>query len=418
MITELLGAAEPLFSMAIKQLEDITGKPGIDVRLSVEIISRVKAKTKELGLDPADTTGEELYRALMARIQKDDNQIAEMLGCDNPKNPKKLMSLIVDKVNRAKIHKKCWVLKKSVAKEMLRQNPPAEIMKHLKYKSIDSMLKNENIIELYGALRIAQSPAWLNKFNKQYKKIIPSEFEERQIEIYQMPYGRWADISEDFIVKKMHNVTHLKELGAIVLLPIKDNETPGLAITIMPLILHYINEIRLYSSFFKLNQVKSNFTKIIGETLNDDKKTFVKIAGQDIHWRIVQRYWGKLDDKSSHPEIFEPHIQPEDLMWRKSEHMLEEIEPQLGWWKELDYIGVPQEGKPITFNLMDNAISYRNRLSYKNRAYYHFKESLWNELFIKYMGEKLLQEIVLKQLDSTDFSPKTIAQSLKKGSRL
>lgn len=45
-ISELLGATEPMFSIAIKQLEQASGKPGIDVRLTGEIIGQVIQKQK------------------------------------------------------------------------------------------------------------------------------------------------------------------------------------------------------------------------------------------------------------------------------------------------------------------------------------------------------------------------------------
>lgn len=51
LISELLGATEPMFSIAVKQLEQVSGKPGVDVRLTAEIIGLVQLKTRELGLD-------------------------------------------------------------------------------------------------------------------------------------------------------------------------------------------------------------------------------------------------------------------------------------------------------------------------------------------------------------------------------
>ena len=41
----------------------------------------------------------------------------------------------------------------------------------------------------------------------------------------------------------------------------------GIVITVLPLLLHYFNEVRLYSSFFKLQQVKPEFGGILVDTL-------------------------------------------------------------------------------------------------------------------------------------------------------
>lgn len=58
LISRLLKADEPLFSISIDQLEKVSGKHGIDVNLISELRLKPKQKIKELGLDPEDTTGE------------------------------------------------------------------------------------------------------------------------------------------------------------------------------------------------------------------------------------------------------------------------------------------------------------------------------------------------------------------------
>lgn len=408
-ISELLAANEPSFSMAIQQLEKVSGKPGVDVRLTAEIIGQVIQKTNDLGLDSKDTTGNELYAALLNKFKSDDAHFASIIGGTDSENVAEMMPLLKKVAEQIEIPKNCWVLKKSVAKDFLKRTPPPNIMKLLGYKSVDSLIKNENIFEIYGALRFAEGPEWLNNFDKQYLTIKPSDFEQRKIQIIQMPRDRWLAISNDFVHKKRHNITHLKELGAIIMLPIEAEKMPGITLTVMLLLFHYINEIRLYSSFFKLQQVKPDFANIIIETLIADPPAAAIMSGQNIHWRVIQRYFGKLEDEY-HPEIFEPHVQPEDLHWRKAENILYEIDSEMSWWRGLDYVAVMHQDRPVTFNLMDVALSYCNNTDYTKRAVFHFRESLWNELFMRYMGEKTLEKQVLQQLNNSMIAPELIGQ--------
>ena len=88
--------------------------------------------------------------------------------------------------------------------------------------------------------------------------------------------------------------------------------------------------------------------------------------------------------------------------------MLYKLDPELGWWRDLDYVGVVRSGRPVTFNLMDIAVSFSNQTPYKNREIYHFRESLWNEVFERYMGEKALEQQVLKQLNNSMIDPDSI----------
>lgn len=409
-LSELLNAKEPLFSLALKQLEEDSSNPSVDVRLTAEIVGKARIKTIELGLDPDDTTAEELYHALLTRVDRDDSHLALAIGAKDSKDVRDVLPKIKHKVENLKIPKSCWVLKRSVAKRMLKASPPKNIMRMLNYRSIDSMLKNENLGEIFGALRFAESSDWLNEFNKSYKKLRPSDFETRLIEIIEMPAQRWEDIAEDFIKKKKHNITHVKEMGVIIMLPIKEKQMTGIAITVMPLVLHYINEIRLYSSFFKFKQVQHHFGQIISDTLNADLGNTVIMAGQDVHWRVIQRYFGKLE-KEKHPEIFEPHVQPEDLHWRSAESILYELDSSLEFWKDMDYVGVVHGKRPVTFNLMDCAVGYVNKTPFEKRMMYHFRESLWNEIFARYMGEKTLEEQVLKQLDNDMIEPEDLVVS-------
>lgn len=412
-LRDLLNAKEPLFGQSLQQLEAVSHKPGVDAKLAGEIHERAAKAMRELGLDERDTTGPELYHALMAQVKKHDEHLAKSIGGNYNMNVTELLPLMRDAAAKVKVPRDAWVLKKSVAKDMLRDMPPKNIMQLLGYRSVDSMLKRENLAEIYGALRFAESPEWLNSFNETYKKLTPSDFETRKIEVVIMPRERWGDIAEHFIEKKRHNITHLKELGVILMLPVKVNKLPGITIWAMSLLFHYTNEIRLYSSFFKLQQVKKNFGEIVVNTLIADPDLGSIMAGANVHWRVIQRYFGKLE-KESHPEIFEPHVQPEDLHWRHAEAILYEIDPELKFWKDLDYVALMHDGRPTTFNMMDVAASYCNKTPYEQRTIYHFRESLWNEIFMRYMGQKTLEEQILQQLDNDMIAPERL---LKRGSK-
>lgn len=407
-LRDLLAAEEPLFTQSLRQLEQASGRKGTDVVLLSEIIEKAHAKMRELGFDHGDTTGPELYQALNNLAAKHDDHLARQIGGTEPDNVKQMLPLIAQAIAKVDMPRSVWVLKKSVAKEFLRKLPPKNIMKRLGYTSVDEMLKKENLGEIYGALRFAEDAEWLRKFNANYETLTPRDFETRDIEVVIMPHERWGDIAAKFIEKKRHNITHLKELGVILMLPMLQERDRGITLKALPLVLHYHNEIRLYSAFFKLKQVAPHFGKIFVATLNADPDLGPIMAGQHIHWRVIQRYFAKLKDEY-HPEIFEPHVQPEDLHWRKAEETLYQMDPELSFWRELDYVGLVFEDGPLSFNLMDVSVSFSNMTPYEGRNIYHFRESLWNEIFIRYMGHKNLEQQVLEQLDNEMIQPENLS---------
>lgn len=398
-IAELLNAPEPHFSTLLKKLEAAGGRPGVDIHLSADINAIVQQKIKELGMDTTDTTGRELYHALQALIARHDTFLAQKLGAEDVQDVADILPRIFDCVQQLPIPRSVWAIKHSVAKRLLKSLPPKKVMKHLGYKSIDSMLKREHISEIYSAVRFLESAQWQSKLVKSYRKLQPSDFEVRDIEILLLNAKRWQKATDPYVFTQHHNLSHLKELGVVSLLPMPLKRMRGVTITVLPLLLHYINEVRLYSAFFKLQQVKANFASNIVRTILTDPKDAAIMAGQPLHWRVIQRYFGK-GSHTLDPALFEPHVQADDLLWQEAESILYRIEPALQFWEDLDFVGDLDDDQTISFNLMDNAVNYCNSMEYGQQTSMYLQGSLWQELQTRYMGQEVLGAEIVEQLNT------------------
>jgi hypothetical protein len=405
-IGKFLQAKEPLFDHALHQLEVISKRKGVDVKLAAEIAERAADRMKQLGLSP-DASGQDVYSALVARVKEDDDATARLIGGTDSSDLRQMIPLIVKAGETAPLPKDGWFLREDKAREMLRKHPPEAIMSVLGYHLVSQMLDKEDIYELFLALRFVQPPDWLNTFDALYSELEPADFEPRVIRVVPFAAAKWGNIAEHFIQKKRHNITHSKEMGAIAVMPMTETHMIGVTLKALPLIIHYFNEIRLYSSFFKLIKTKKDFGQIISTTLIADP-AHVKITDNaHIHWRVIQRYFGKLTNEV-HPEIFEPHLQPEDLHWRRAEEVLYDINPQLEFWRETDYVAIERDGQPVTFNLFDLSFGYSNGIAYPDRYLYHFREALWNEVFERYMGQKVLEDQLLVKLNNAIIKPEEL----------
>lgn len=405
-LAKLLDATEPTFSLAIRDMEKITLEKSTDVLLLSEIMNKAHNRMRKLGLDPNDTTAKELHRALENRIAADNIRMAKIIGADNDYDVKHLVPLMVKAAKNAKTPKTTWALKRSVAKKMLKQMPPENMMKHLGYRSIDSMFKREPFDELYTALRFTEGEDWLTEYNHIFSQVKSSDFEEREINIIEMDHDKWVNEAGKFTKKKLHNVTHTKEMGTIVVVPMHVDKMRGLPLKTMALLFHYMNEIRLYASFFKLKATHKNFGTELVDTLNADPPKAAVVSGQHIHWRVIQKYLGKPSlNGEKHPEAFEPHVHPEDLHWRRAEDILYEIDPELEFWRGMDYVIHEINKDMVAFNLTDVSFAYSNEEPFEKRYFYHARESLWNEIFMRYMGHKNLEDQILNQLDNDMVRP-------------
>lgn len=88
-LADLLSTDHPLFVKTITDFERASGNAGVDTRLIADITEKGHAIMRELGIDPSDTSGEELYHALNAAVGSGQAEVLlrdshyVLLGFDN-----------------------------------------------------------------------------------------------------------------------------------------------------------------------------------------------------------------------------------------------------------------------------------------------------------------------------------------------
>ena len=358
-LRDLLDAEEPAFTTAVRQLEDISGRSGADVKLIGDITAMAHENMRQLGLNPAASTGEEVYNALLGRLEVDIARLTQVIGATDSEDVDHLVPFMIDAANKVKFDRKVFVIKREKAKEFLRTMPPKQLMEHLGYGTVDQMIAGEDFDEIYTALRFSEGPEWLTQYNELFKTVTPHDYEERDLRIVRMDHNKYVDLATHFVQKKLHNVTHTKEMGIIVVVPMHVKKMRGLVLKTLPLLLHYMNEVKLYSTFFKLKSAHPHFGETVVNTLIADPGSGSQLVGKNIHWRVIQRYLGKHKEDSVDKVAFEPHVQPEDLHWRHAEEMLFQLDPELAFWKDRDYVALNYDGFPVAFNLFDVSFVFK-----------------------------------------------------------
>ncbi|HUS26435.1 MAG TPA: hypothetical protein VMY99_03745 [Nevskiaceae bacterium] len=404
-LSQALGAIEPLFSQSIGQLEQTAGAPSADIRLTAEVMQHMRDKIAALGLDPKDTTGPELYSALFERLKQDELRVRAALDIPADALPNDIMLHVQRTIAGLDIPQDCFALKGSAAKRLFKKKPPKLTMKLLGYRSLDSMLKQEQPANLYAATLMAEPQAWHKTFRDQYAKLQSSDFEQRRMQVLSPQSSRWLKAAEPFVQNAHHNLLNFKELGAIVLLP-AGARVDGLAITTLLLVLEYMNDIRAYSSFAKLQQVKPQFGRIIQASSDSEPLTTAHMAGQAVPWRMIQRYYGRSVQA---PDVFEPHVQADDLQWHAAEDVLAHLVPELSFWQDTQALCLLHNGQPVSCNMLDVALSFCNRLPFADRIVHFVRDNLWHELMMRYLHEDNLQHMVLGQLNR-DLVAETVAE--------
>jgi len=217
---------------------------------------------------------------------------------------------------------------------------------------------------------------------------------------------RWTGIGQKFLGKKLHHMSHLKELGIVFIIPVI-KAAVGETIYLFFMTLHYTYEVDWHSRLFEKYSQEDDFAQkminalrveVTGQPLPDQKK---------MSWRIVAKYLAK--DDPNDPRLAEPHISPEAWHYDKTALAINKFAQRfpktgLNFWQDLDVVGDyfpvnnSKEENLISFDLFDNGISLLRQMGFESKYLYHQQEALWNEVFINYLGPEKLDKIMMENL--------------------
>lgn len=399
----ILRADKHVVRDACQRLEDITGKKGVLDELWVENEDVITHRMGILGL-ARTAPAVDVSRALIEKIKTDDGAVSAALGTPDFTTQRGCKT-IADFVKKSVGERPGLFLKHDVFASFLKKTPPHKVMAALGYATVDEMLAHEDLLEIAAALRFVEGGEWLNTiFFENYRGLSIADFEERPLGVIALG-EKWQKLAEGFVKKKYHNISHLKELGFVFIIPVS-LDLPGELMRTLSLLLHYVNEIGFYSDLFKqFGNDAGTFYANITSLLRGDEPDDQKLA-ENGNWLVVQQYLAKVDENDW--RLFAPHINPEAMHWEKAEHMLTAMGNTLGgactgvaFWEGLNWVGdyFPSDmGEAlVSFDIVDNAMSLvkeREMIKYL----YHHQESLWNKIFASYFGDAAMERIMKENI--------------------
>lgn len=404
-----LQASEPMFRLGLRKIESANGHPKTDIRFSSEVIQAARSKCLELGLDPNDTTAEELYHVLQSRIKTDDLRLVNKLRTSAALNISAdgdVVSGMLYELKQLPDSMRCYGIRSSSMKSIFKNNPPKKAMKQLGYRSLDSFLKHESPASILAAAGICEGTSWQHKLLDLYKKLKPSDLENRNISLVKLDSSKWKELASKTVEQKRHNLICMKELGALAFMPLPRDVPDGAVTASLSLALCELNQIRAASTYLKLCQVRPDFGNIVRKVASEEPELRGIDLDQPVSWHIVQQYYVRLSEMFR-DELFEPQIRFEDMAWHPIEYSLAQIEPSFGFWKNSHHLGVLHNQKPVSLNVVDAALNYCNQVPFEKRIVNYFQHSLWHELQLRYLQHDTVEQTVMSQLQ-----PRLVAETV------
>jgi hypothetical protein len=393
LLRQLLGESDdPMFAIGLSRLEDASGRPGIDARLTADILAMARSKTETLGLDPHDTTGAELYAALSTKVLDGESYLRAYLG--HPANFDAGHAALAGLIGATLPSRQTWGVKHSVLKKILVANPPKKVMKSFHYQSVDSMVKRFDVAECMLAARVVESKTWWDKTKKAIALLGTKDFEITELSVVRLNSAHWPQLIADWQKVTGHGVIMSKECG-VVGYGLTNGAAPYL--TTLMYALHAVNEVILYGTYLKLHFVSPSIGNVLVHAMDDGELMHSSLSGTRFHWRDVQRYFGVY---ALEGEVQFVHLDITDLGWLQIETAAAVQVPELGFWLGLDFVGVAYtDGKIISCSVLDCALSVHVGRDYKDMYLAKMQRALRSELMARYVAIPVSRALVLKQFD-------------------
>ena len=394
-LAELLGVERLQLAQTVRNLEAGAGHQSYDIRLTTEVQHRVRDKIKQLGLDPDDTTGPELLRALQARLTRDETLIRHELHLADETDEGVQNTTIAAYLNEQHLLHTSFALKSSVAKKLLKAYPPKRAMKKLGYRSLDSLLKHEPVAAIYTAAWLGEPLAWRKRFLAQYTKLTPSDFEVRPITVVALTSARWKAYAKELSELNTQSLAVFNDIATIALLP-HTTATVGSLISTLILALGAANDVASVGSYLKLQQVQPAFGSLVAEAAEHEPMTNAELNGEPVPWRILHQFYARLQGDDAMLAVFEPHVQASDLGWHAPEYIAAQIHPALEFWHDTQYCAYAKNGDVVSLNILDVAMSHQ--ATTVSSVQYFMSIHLWQELLLRYLDPVNVEHALMSEL--------------------
>src|SRR3989338_10578535 len=130
-----------------RKLNILTAKTGVFERIVEEKKTKIQSRLSSFGLT-VDSRAEEIFKALVEKTRKEDAVLYELFnkpnfsttdGCTN----------VIKTARELSGNIRGFFIKKEKAEELLKKNPPNNILRMLGYETIDALLAKEDLFEVF-----------------------------------------------------------------------------------------------------------------------------------------------------------------------------------------------------------------------------------------------------------------------------
>lgn len=390
-LANLLGVDQRRFAATIDRLEHVCLQPGVDVRLTAEVITRSRDLARSIGLDPADINAREMYYGLLAYAEACDVHLRQKLGLSEKVSNGKAAGILAGKASKLLKKDKVVSLQPAAVRKLLSSVPPKKTLRLLKFRSISSVLKRENPKVLYALANRIEDRSWHTQVAARMRRLDARDVSEQSVEVLALPES-WCDKLSRHSFEQA--VQPIPEIGSVLLLPNLPLQTKGSVLLSLALALQDAQRLAIEALPFRARAFTTGLEATIPDLTGRRLHALEPVHGLQPSWQAVYRL---LVDYGSH-RLPDFDLVLTDLQWESTEMRLSVLHPSLDKWVDSHYLGFLTEEKPISLHVIDVAANLVLGRKYGEQILSHMRASIWNELQLRYLKQESLERAIIAQL--------------------
>jgi hypothetical protein len=400
-LAAIIGEEEKQFARRIELLEKTTLQTGVDIRLSTQIRYQTAQKMKELGLDPYDTTPEELYSALHSKAKQDEEVLKDYLGIKQGTDSVAILQKVAKHYATLAQKQRLWAIKKSTLKKIFTELPPNKTMKVIKYRSIQSLLKRESVTELYALVDLLESESYKQKLTQRLKRLTNADLEETALQVLCLSKVRWQHVQAHTKKTTAPVVLHA-EVASILVIPVHVANVTCLALLASTLVLKKIQESKVKAAYIKIKTLDPRFYQHVHAVASSEHVPLFMVQQEQVMWSHVYKMHSRTQLQA---EQYGPHVTAEDLDWFHIEDALLPVGPSFSFWVGTHGLAyVSAEGQVVSLHLADVAFSCMFAQPVQQASVLFVRAAVNDELTELYLElppfSRMLQEFMYKFTDT------------------
>jgi hypothetical protein len=396
-LVRILGVKERDFREYIRRLEHATLNQGVDIRLSSEILVRLRAKANELGVENFDEHPEQLQAALLELAIDHDEELQKKLKLTVNSSNEIISKKLAKTVNTLCKQEKILCLSSAATKRVLKAAPPTKTLRLLKLRSLDSVVKRFDPRMLYAIACLIESASWRSQIHAKMKRIGGRDIVWEPVEAIAVPDAWYSKLSSVFSGKGFYHVN--QETGVLLVLPVVSIERAGATLLALSLLVQTAHRLAMESLPYKRRGFLRGHEVVMPEIAHGLQPRLTHIHGLLPTWPVVYQLFGANHIQEDRHDA---DLLLGDLEWDSVESKLARLVPAMDFWRDTHYVAFPSEYGPISLHIVDVVSSAVGNKTLGRHHTSHLESSVWNELQLRYLKEEIMTKALLKQLMSDE----------------